>query len=108
MALVKEEKIKTALKKCAKFGIPASTTAIMKTDLDPGDCPPPLINGWSLGTTQEAVSIAKEYKIMIRKLIFLEPIFRLSALANALLSAAVEAITSIPEYEKITWTHVVL
>jgi hypothetical protein len=100
--------IKTALKKCAKFGRPASTTAIMKGDWDPIDCPPPLMNGWSLGTTQATRSIASEYKVTTRILIFLDPIFILSTLASALLSAAVAAIMSIPVYENSTWIHVVL
>ena len=45
MAQVNSQTTKTALMKYAKFGIPASTAAIIKTDLDPADCPWPLING---------------------------------------------------------------
>lgn len=90
------------------MGMPASTTAIIKTELEPTDWPPPLMKGWSLGTRNEAVSTARLYKVIIRRLIFRAAIFMLSASARALLSAAVAATMSIPTYEKITLMVVVL
>jgi roadblock/LC7 domain-containing protein len=96
IAHVKEEKTKMALKKCAADGIPASTTAITKTELAPSDCAPPLIKGWFVGTTKDAVSIAKEYNVMMRMFNFRAPIFILSASGKALLSEAVAAMISIP------------
>lgn len=59
IAQVKDENVKIALKKCAALGMPASTTAMMKTELEPTDWPPPLMKGWSLGTTKEEVSMAR-------------------------------------------------
>lgn len=58
IAHVKDENTKIALKKCAAAGSPASTTAIMNGDLAPTDWAFPLMNGWSLGTTNDTVSIA--------------------------------------------------
>ncbi len=52
--------------------------------------------------------MAREYRVMIRRLSFRAPIFMLSASARDLLSAAVAAMMSIPTYEKITWMIVVL
>lgn len=60
MAQVKAEKVKTALKKWASFGIPASTTAMMKTERALTDVASPLIKGCSMGTTNEAVKTARE------------------------------------------------
>lgn len=96
MEQVKDENTNMALKKCAAAGIPASTAAMMKSECEPTDCPPPLINGWVIGTTNEATIIDIVYKEMMRIEIFLEAIFILSASARDLLSAAVAATISIP------------
>jgi hypothetical protein len=88
--------------------MPASTAAMMNTEREPTDCPPPLRNGWSLGTIKETVSTATAYSRTILSDIFLEPIFMLSASPRALLSAAVATRISIPVYEKATRVRVVL
>jgi hypothetical protein len=67
-----------------------------------------LIKGWSIGTTNEAVSIAREYRVTIRSEIFRAAIFMLSASPKALLSAAVAATMSIPTYAKLALIIVVL
>lgn len=108
IAQVKDENTKMALKKWAAAGSPASTAAIMYIECEPTDWPPPLRNGWSLGTTKEPSNMASVYRVMIRRLIFRAPIFILSASASFLLSAAVAAMMSIPTYENITWMIVVL
>lgn len=59
MAHVNVEKTNIALKKCAAAGMPASTTAIMKTERALIDCAPPLMKGWSVGITKEAMRTAK-------------------------------------------------
>lgn len=108
MAQVNAEKQKTALKKWASRGIPASTTAMMKTERALTDVASPLMKGWSMGTTNDAVSTASEYSMMIRRLIFRAAIFMLSTSASARLSAAVAATISIPTYENKTLVKVVL
>jgi hypothetical protein len=93
---VKAEKQKTALKKWASFGMPASTAAMMNTERALTDVAWPLMKGWSIGTTKEAVRTAREYRVMTRRLIFRAAIFMLSTLARDRLSAAVAATISIP------------
>ncbi len=60
MPQVKAEKQKTALKKWATLGMPASTAAMMKTERALTDDAWPLMKGWSMGTTKEAVRTASE------------------------------------------------
>src|SRR5436190_24033216 len=88
--------------------MPASTAAMINTEREPIDCPLPLMKGWSVGTTNEAVSIDRVYRVIIRSEIFRAAIFMLSASPKILLSAAVAATMSIPTYAKLTWTIVVL
>src|SRR5436190_24345158 len=72
---VNAEKTNMALKKCAATGMPASTTAIINIERPLTDCALPLMKGWSLGTTNEADSTAKEYRVIIRSEIFRAAIF---------------------------------
>jgi hypothetical protein len=88
--------------------MPACTTAIINTDAALTDGAFPLIKGWSAGTTNEAVSIAREYRVISRSEIFRAAIFMLSASPRALLSAAVAATMSIPTYAKVALRIVVL
>jgi len=96
IAQVNAENTKTALKKWASFGIPASTTAIMNTDRALTEVASPFRKGWSIGTTKDAVMTAREYKVTTRRLIFRAAIFIASTSANARLSAAVAAMMSMP------------
>ena len=75
IAQVKDEKTNMALKKWANIGRPASTTAMINTELAPTDCALPLMKGWFAGTTNDAVRTAREYNVMIRREIFREAIF---------------------------------
>jgi hypothetical protein len=96
IAQLKADSTNIALKKCASLGRPASTTAMTKTDLAPTDGALPLMYGWLYGTTSEAVNMAKQESVTMRRAIFRAAIFILSAFPRDLLSAAVAAKISIP------------
>jgi hypothetical protein len=107
-AQVAAEKRNIALKKWPRAGRPASTTAIMKIEWEPLDCPAPLMNGWSEGTRKDAVRIDSAYRVITRSEIFRDAIFMASESARALLSAAVTVTISMPVYEKKARMHAVL